>query len=198
MENTNFTIRKYRRTDETGWLRCRVLSFLGTAYFDDVVREKPQYDYPSVELVAELDGAIVGLIDVECEKEPGAVCSSDEHLSGMIWHVAVHPDFQHDGIGSALLEETERLAKRQGMQRLEAWTRDDPSTNEWYRCKGFHLRTSYLHVYMERDEIKREFQGVFGDFTPMQLFAHYQEPGKDRVKKRFKRVHECRCYEEFL
>lgn len=30
-------VRDYQPADEQGWLRCRVLSFLGTAYFDDVM-----------------------------------------------------------------------------------------------------------------------------------------------------------------
>ncbi|HEX7064866.1 MAG TPA: GNAT family N-acetyltransferase [Bacillales bacterium] len=196
MEKAHFLIRKYKSTDEIEWLRCRVLAFLNTAYFDDVIQEKSSYRNRSIELVAELEGKIVGLIDVECEKEPGAVCSSDRQLSGMIWHTAVHPDFQREGIGAALLAEAEKSAKQEGMQRLEAWTRDDSSVNEWYRRMGFDLRASYFHVYMEKNEIKREFQGVFGDFTPIQLFSHYQGNERRGIKKRFKRVHECRCYEK--
>ncbi|WP_250130156.1 hypothetical protein [Jeotgalicoccus sp. WY2] len=33
-------IRNYEEKDEKGWVRCRVLSFLDTAYYDDVHREK--------------------------------------------------------------------------------------------------------------------------------------------------------------
>ena len=62
-------IRPYRDEDEQGWVRCRVLSFLDSAYFDDVRREKERYEHPALELVAERDGEIVGLIDVECEYE---------------------------------------------------------------------------------------------------------------------------------
>ncbi len=31
-----FLISAYRPADEQGWLRCRVLAFLDSAYFDDV------------------------------------------------------------------------------------------------------------------------------------------------------------------
>ena len=62
-------IREYKDTDEIGWVRCRVLSFLHTAYFDNVLNKKEIYENPSIELVAELNGQIVGLIDVEYEKE---------------------------------------------------------------------------------------------------------------------------------
>ena len=62
-------IRELGPNDEQSWLRCRALGFLYTAYFDDVVTRKPGYDGPAVELVAEIAGEIVGLIDVEIAGE---------------------------------------------------------------------------------------------------------------------------------
>ncbi|MFS0595086.1 hypothetical protein AB1L05_26345 [Cytobacillus horneckiae] len=62
-------IREYKETDELGWVRCRTLSFLNTAYFDIVLNKKEIYDNPSIELVTEINGQIVGLIDVEYEKD---------------------------------------------------------------------------------------------------------------------------------
>ena len=62
-------IRSYRPEDEEGWVRCRVLAFLHTAYFDNVLQQKERYDNPSIELVAEVDGQIVGLIDIELEND---------------------------------------------------------------------------------------------------------------------------------
>ncbi|CDQ40019.1 hypothetical protein BN990_02337 [Virgibacillus salexigens] len=44
-------IRKYSVDDELGWVRCRVLSFLDTAYYDNVFSEKEKYENPSIELV---------------------------------------------------------------------------------------------------------------------------------------------------
>ena len=59
-----FDVRPYRSEDEQGWLRCRALSFLGSAYYDDVVPEKPSYDGPTIELVAADGQEIVGLRSV--------------------------------------------------------------------------------------------------------------------------------------
>ena len=68
-------IRKYNPEDESAWLRCRVLSFLHIAYFDNVLKEKEKYMNPAIELVAIEDGIVVGLIDVEYEMEERTVCS---------------------------------------------------------------------------------------------------------------------------
>ena len=194
------TIRGYGDADERGWLRCSVLSFLETAYFDSVFREKPRYEHRSIELVAELDSEIVGVIDVECEEEPGTVCTvcADRDgpvLGGMIWHLAVHPDHQLRGIGAMLLHEARRRAETWGIGCLEVWTRDDAGTLRWYEAQGFEWVKSYLHVYLQA---KSETEGVISStlpsLTPVQVFAHYTGDEREKVRARFARVHECNCF----
>lgn len=97
-------IREYKLEDEAGWVRCRVLSFLDTAYYDNVLKEKEKYENPSIELVAIEKGQIVGLLDVEYEVKEKTVCSRGAGLGGMIWHIAVHPDFRRKGIATGLLK----------------------------------------------------------------------------------------------
>src|SRR4026207_1351107 len=65
----SIVIRPYVERDEQGWLRCRVLSFLDTAFFDSVEREKERYERPAIELVAEDGREIIGLLDVECDSD---------------------------------------------------------------------------------------------------------------------------------
>ncbi|MGX9933645.1 GNAT family N-acetyltransferase, partial [Virgibacillus salarius] len=130
-------IRTYEDNDEKGWLRCRVLSFLDTAYFDDVRREKENYAHPSVELVAEEGNQIIGIMDIECEQKPNTICSNENIISGMIWHIAVHPDFQRKGVATALLDKAIKYLRDMGIRRIEAWTRDDRWVNSWYESNHF-------------------------------------------------------------
>jgi ribosomal protein S18 acetylase RimI-like enzyme len=192
------TVRTYEDADERGWLICRVLSFLDSAFYDDVRREKERYDNPAVELVAERDGVIVGLIDVECETEPGTICEDLPGLGGMIWHLAVHPDHQRRGVATALLREAESRARARGVVRLEAWTRDDPPARAWYESAGFDLVQGYLHVYIDLDEGLRDLFPTSSDgIRPVKVFAHYVgDP--DALRDRFKRVHEDVLYERRL
>lgn len=201
LEFDGIVVRPYEPSDEEGWVRCRVLSFLKTPYFDNVEREKERYVRPAIELVAVSDGHVVGLLDVECEDVPGEVCSPHPACSGpagMIWHLAVHPDWQGRGIGSALLRRAVREARSRGLERLEAWTRDDSTVQRWYERQGFELMDAYWHVYItERAEVRRIAHGDLPDIRPVAVFAHYM--GNDpAVLGRFERVHRCHRYDLVL
>ncbi|MFB8273460.1 GNAT family N-acetyltransferase [Streptomyces sp. NPDC055955] len=130
-------IREYTPVDEASWLRCRVLSFLNTPYFDDVLQTKPEIPAPGFELVATGDsGTVLGAMDVTVD---GGLATIDT--------VAVHPDHQHQGHGRALLTEAQARARFLGLDTLDAWTRDLPETLRWYRAMGFIESDHYLHVY---------------------------------------------------
>ena len=191
-----FTIRSYEPADEVGWVRCRVLSFLGSAVYDAVEREKELYPHPAIELVADDGGEIVGLLDLEIELEPG-VLADRPGRGGMIWHLAVHPDHQRQGIAAALLEEAERRAREREFVRLEAWTRDDAHVQHWYETHGFTLIDGYLHVYLERDDL-RQFDGELGELRLIKAFAHYTGDHPDEIRQRYGRVHDDVLYEKQL
>ncbi|RFB18846.1 N-acetyltransferase [Bacillus sp. HNG] len=191
----NLIIREYKSTDEVGWVRCRVLSFLDTAYFDNVLQGKEKYENPAIELVAVENGQVLGLLDIEYEIEERTICSRGSGLGGMLWHIAVHPDFRREGIGAQLLREAEQIAKIKNLNRLEAWTRNDKWVQNWYEKFGFRRVDSYLHVYLEGNE---ELQSNIPDLIPMHTFAHYVGKNHQMIKGKFSRVHECVCYEKTL
>ncbi|WYP27546.1 GNAT family N-acetyltransferase [Alkalihalobacillus sp. FSL W8-0930] len=189
----NIEIRLYQPSDEESWLRCRVLAFLDTAYFDNVLKEKEIYENPSIELVAVRDNQVVGLIDVEYEVKEKTVCSRGDGLGGMIWHIAVHPDYRRLGIGNQLLAEAEKLALEKNFNRLEAWTRDDVWVSNWYVQNGFKKVDSYYHVFIDnKEEVSVKTKGLHF----IQGFAHYTGDDIEQISKYYSRVHECNCYEK--
>ncbi|UOE95849.1 GNAT family N-acetyltransferase [Alkalihalobacillus sp. LMS39] len=187
-------IRPYKPEDETGWVRCRVLSFLDTAYYDNVLPKKEIYQNPAIELVAVLNNEIVGLIDIEYETEPNTVCTKGSNIGGMIWHIAVHPDYRRKRIASHLLHEAEKLAKDIGITYFEAWTRDDKWVHHWYESRQFVQVDSYLHVFLEEPKELKVCNCDIPQFTPILAFAHYTGEDKATIRGQFKRVHDCFCF----
>lgn len=184
----SYVIREYTPADETAWLRCRVLSFLSTAYFDDVLRAKPVVAAPGFQLVAaEEPGAVVGILDVGVE---GALATVDT--------VAVHPDHQRRGIGRSLLAEARTRAGALGVRTLDAWTRDDPDTLRWYRAMGFAESEHYLHVYAnyytDAAEPDRAVPQRRPGLRPMLAFLHAGLRDEALLREQFARVHVCRRF----
>lgn len=184
----SYVIREYTTTDETAWLRCRVLSFLHTAYFDDVLRSKPDGQAPGLELVAvDGDGLVVGIMDT----------SIDDALA-TIDTVAVHPDHQHRGLGRRLLERTRSGARALGATGLDAWTRDDADTLAWYRAMGFAESDHYLHVhanyYTDRGEPGRAIGAPRPGLRPIMAFLHAGLADEEQLRGEFARVHVCRRF----
>lgn len=184
-------VRRYEPRDEQGWVRCRVLSFLDTAYFDDVERTKPRYSRPAVELVAEIDGSIAGVIDVELDTEANEVASDPERIGAVIWTIAVHPDHQRKGVGGALLAATVGEARRLGAAFLEAWTRDDAWVRAWYEKSGFDLVQRYLHVYLDGSDAE-DYITAPSSLRVITAFAHAEH--LDELPDEPNRVHECVRY----
>jgi ribosomal protein S18 acetylase RimI-like enzyme len=190
----SFEIRDYEDADEQGWLRCRVLGFLDSAFHDDVRQVKEHYDGPAVELVAVADGQVVGLLDLELDPAPGVLHDTNAR-GGVIWHVAVHPDYRRRGIASALVARALERARAAGLEIVQAWTRDDEWVHAWYEACGFRRRYSYLHVYMHRDEVRGEVTLRTEGLRPVLAFAHHTGDDRDELRRRFKRTHDDVLFE---
>jgi hypothetical protein len=57
---------------------------------------------------------------------------------------------------------------------------DDPNVQRWYEDHGFARIDSYLHVYLERDDL-RSFDG---ELRLIKAFAHYTGDRPDEIRKR--------------
>jgi GNAT superfamily N-acetyltransferase len=179
----NYFIREYTPADETSWLRCRVLAFLDTSFFDAVVPSKPTIEAPGLELVVvDETGAVVALMDTGVD---GGLASIDT--------VAVHPDHRRLGLGRQLLARTQDWARSAGATTLDAWTRDDADTLAWYRSMGFAESDHYLHVYAfhytDAAEPARAIVEPRPGLRPILVFGHASLADEERLRREFARVH---------
>jgi len=175
-----FSIRPYDPRDEAEWLQCRLLSFFDTDYYDDVKIAKTPLPSDSIELVAEQEGRIVGLIDVKLSGDLATIDS-----------IAVLPDARRHGIGRALLDRAITLLPDH-VRQVDAWTRESPAANAWYRDSGFVEDQMYLHVF--RGEGDPEFAGPAGLSSPALAFMHAPLELELELRATYARVYRCRRY----
>lgn len=175
-------IRPYGAADELAWLRCRLLSFLDTCYYDDVWTQRPFDCQLTVALVAVEDDELVGLIAITTQGNAATIDT-----------IAVHPDAQRRGLGSALLNQAV-LELPDKIVSLDAWTREDQPANRWYRSHGFIGTHRYLHVYKNGDEPDDGFLTPDGLSAPVTAFMHASVERENEMRQRFRRVYVCRQY----
>jgi GNAT superfamily N-acetyltransferase len=182
-----FTVRPYAVSDETSWLQCRALSFLGSQYYDDVRPRRLELEEPAIALVAVNDNqTVIGVLDLEIEGDRATIDT-----------VAVHPDHQGHRIATTLLHAAIPELKRLGLgvSILDAWTREDPAANAWYQRNGFIEKYRYMHVYLGDDDIGEGFTTPDGLSSPVSAFMHAPIEREHEVRERYARTYVCRQYE---
>jgi ribosomal protein S18 acetylase RimI-like enzyme len=177
-------IRDYVPADEESWLRCRLLSFLHTSYYDDVVPARPTLAHPSIQLVTASADVIVGVLDVTIDNTLATIDT-----------IAVHPDNARRGTATALLAEALDRLPGCGVETLDAWTREDVAANAWYQANHFTEEFRYIHVHTRgKEETAHAVSGRAEGQVPLSVFVHVPIDQEDTLRAQYKRVYICRRY----
>jgi len=187
-------IRPYDSSDEEKWLQCRLVSFHDSAYYDDVCIKKPIFDNSSLELVAEINGKIIGILDLEKDNKDGSICYCKSGLGAMVWTIAVLPEYRRFRIASQLILKAVDWAKSKDIDFIEAWTRDDKWVLNWYELVGFSRFHSYWHIYFKGDNAKSLFGSNDKDISPQSVFAHSNKDPKTLDQNKIDRFYKCSGY----
>lgn len=160
-------IRKYTPADEQSWLRCRVTAFLDCSYCSDVKTAKDKFLQPELSLVAEENGEVVGLIDIELDSYDLALSGDDR--GAVIWSLAVLPEYRRQGLAKRLWETAKTQLTAAGVRYCEVWTQEDAPANSFYSAMGFHLEhaQTWLRCHANAAGVKcmlapSAMDGIFG------------------------------------
>ena len=194
----NLIIRPYNLSDEENWLNCRLISFYDSAYYDDVYTKKPIFNNSSLELVAEINGKIIGILDLEKDNRDGGICYCKSGIGAMIWSIAVLPEYRRFGIARQLVLKTMEWAKYKNIDFIEAWTRDDKWVLDWYESIGFVRFYSYWHIYFKGGYAKSLFESNDKDIVPQSVFAHSNKDPKTLDQNKIDRFYKCSGYKLVL
>jgi len=115
------------------WQRAGPGVHLGRSDTPQEIQKKLQRD-ADLFLVAEVDGQVVG-----------SVIGGFDGRRGLIYHLAVAPEYRQQGLGSALMDEVERRLKAKGCLRAYLLvTPENVSALDFYSRRGWELLP--LHV----------------------------------------------------
>jgi len=179
-----FAVRPYESSDERSWLRCRVLSFLDSQYYDDVKPHRTDLPDPAIALVAVTPpGTVVGILDIEIDGDAATIDT-----------IATHPDHQGIGVATELLRTALPLLEQASVATLDAWTREDVAANRWYQRNGFVQNYRYMHVHLGDGDDDAGFTTPDALSTPVTAFAHGKIEDEAEWRARYQRVYVCRQY----
>lgn len=194
-------IRAYKEIDKQSWIRCRVLSFMDSSYFDDVQNFREEYENPVLQLVAVEEDQVVGFLDCEYEESPGDVCYFKGPRGGVIWHLGVLPEYRQHGLATKMWKAAKEMLAVKGIQRVEVWTQDDEAATNWYVKQGFVFKEAYLNAFMKGSAKDPNMQKLLnveacGEMYGIRNF-NFEAPleRKEELAKICYRLHEVRVYE---
>lgn len=157
-------IQIYDSTYEKSWVYTKALSYLFSPFFDDMSRSKDEFTeepyQDSVELIAVEDDQVVGLLDIGIYTEEAS--HSYAYYPGekiaYFANLAVHPDFQNQGIASQLFYSAWGQLQEKNVEALIIFSRDGEQANHLYQKWGGKLICQdYLVVGRPKDQIAFSF-----------------------------------------
>jgi len=193
-------IREYRKSDEREWLRCRVVSFLDCSYWNDVKTVKEEYTHPSISLIAEENGMIIGLIDIELDSDD--LTCTDKGRGAIIWHMAVLQEYRKTGIAKKLWNSALKELHSNGVQYCEVWTQDDVAANSFYNSIGFKIDDSqtWIRCYAEGKKCNElvDHTAIGEIYGPEQLIFDAPVSRREELNGLCYRINEVRLYSRTL
>lgn len=157
-------IQIYDSIYEKSWVYTKALSYLFSPFFDDMSRYKDEFTeepyQDSVELIAVEDDQVVGLLDIGIYTEEASHSYPYYPGKKMAYfaNLAVHPDFQNQGIASQLFHSAWEQLHEKKVEALIIFTRDGEQANHLYQKWGGKLICQdYLVVGRPKDQIAFSF-----------------------------------------
>lgn len=158
-------IRSYSNKDEKDWVYTKALSYLYSPFFDDMETSKTKFNpdiyKDSIELVAVIEGRIVGIIDIGIYNEDTSrnYMYYQGNSVAYFTNLAVHPDYQKKGIAKKMFEVALNKLIEKKVEALSIFTRKSDATLELYKKWGAKLICmDYLVIGRPKNQPSLRFQ----------------------------------------
>ena len=157
-------IQTYDSIYEKSWVYTKALSYLFSPFVDDMSRSKDEFTeepyQDSIELIAVEDDQVIGLLDIGIYTEEASHAYPYYRGEKIAYfaNLAVHPDFQNQGIAGQLFQTAREKLHEKRVEALIIFTRDGEQANHLYQKWGGKLICQdYLVVGRPKDQIAFSF-----------------------------------------
>ena len=155
-------IRAYRDEDRDEWLRVHAVIMSISHAWNYCIQERPGYDgYESTRLVAVHEGRIIGLTDVQYDREPGNFCFVKDSLGGYVHEFGRLPEYAGLNLGQRLIDATVEEAKAKGYRRLEYWSQDRKAQRYYARLKMKEIGRHYRFRIKPPEEVAAQMRAAY-------------------------------------
>ena len=180
-------ISEYSPEYENKWLQCLKEAFYFSPYYDTLMKVKPGYENPAIEIIAFDSSKLVGFLDIEIVPKEDQFCSSDEKdlRCGQISLIGVHPNYRRCGIASEMFETaiSDYLTDFK-IDRLEIFFRKDIPILNWVEFVGFTQCANFFEITLTDDFFyKYGIEIPFG-INPSLLHAFVDQDGFEMLSNR--------------
>lgn len=150
---------------ERSWIYTKALSHLFSPFFDDMSPEKEALDREvfddEIDLIAVEAGQVIGLLRIAIYNSTYSQTYKYYPADKVAYfeNLAVHPDFQNQGIAQALFEVAEKRLKAMSVDALSIFTRDGDVANHLYQKWGAQVvAQNYLVMGSLKNEPGFQFE----------------------------------------
>lgn len=146
--DATYYITDYLSTFHDSWVRCKALSYLYSQFTDQISAQKDAYSeedgyIKTIELVALAEeGKVIGILDVGIyndERNKNDPYVSHLKRGAYMDVLAVHPDYQGKGVAQKLLQTAFEQLRKEAVEYVTIFTRDDQPANRLYQKIGAEL-----------------------------------------------------------
>ncbi|MHA1976733.1 MAG: GNAT family N-acetyltransferase [Candidatus Hodarchaeales archaeon] len=148
----DYRIKKYKTEFEEEWLECLKETFYTSLYYDTILKSKPRYEEPILELITLHGNKVVAFLDIELIPPTEQLCGKDDAHCGQITLIGVHPKYRRQKIATNLLEfAINEINKNKRINRLEISFREDIGIRNWFDSMNFQQCAKYFEVSLSED-----------------------------------------------
>ncbi len=148
----DYVIKEYLPEYEEQWLTCLKEAFYTSSYVDTIIKLKPRYENPLLELMMLKGNKVVAFLDIDVVPPSEQLCGENVENSAQISIIGVHPKYRRQKLATRLFEYAfSYIEKNTSISRLEISFREDEGMLNWLQALKFSRCAKYYEVSFSQD-----------------------------------------------